>query len=110
MALERDGVRYQAQLLDGTPVTFEWTKKYAISIEDGVMYVRVKIKLQNMQGPRPATGSPQPAVGPAVPAVDDGGLGHNGLLPPDGADTTRAALCPGPARGTLASGAREAWP
>jgi hypothetical protein len=56
--------------IDGTPVTFEWTKKYAISIEEGVMYVRVKIKLLNMQGPRPATGSPQPAVGAAVSTAD----------------------------------------
>jgi len=45
---------------------FGWDKKYDIEFRDNFIIVTVKIKLQNMQGPRPAEGAAQPAVGSPV--------------------------------------------
>ncbi len=49
---------------------YGWTKKYDIKFEDGIIIINVKIKLLNMQGPRPSGGAAMPAVGAAVSDED----------------------------------------
>jgi len=49
---------------------YGWTGKFDIKFEDGKVIVRIKIKLVNRLGGKPATGDPMPAVGDPVTDAD----------------------------------------
>lgn len=63
-------IPWQLKSYRRTSGIYGWDAKYLIMFEDGLVHIVVKIKILNMQGPRPASGSPEPAVGAALTAAE----------------------------------------
>ena len=63
-------ISWQLKSYRRTSGIYGWDAKYVLGFREGIVHVVVKIKVQNMLGPKPAAGSPEPAVGDPLSAAE----------------------------------------